>query len=291
MFTRLIAGNGSRTDYRKSSFTTITIASLCSLAFLAGCGGGGGGSTPDPSPTPSPVVSPSPSPSPTVSPKDRAIAANFLPNYIPSAPPHYLHWANNKGIRVFLRPTVNNVNDNVASSTVSAARAQSILQQSLDNWGNATGNDFTFTIVNSAAEADIEVVFVDTLLKADGTEAPGVGVTNYQFLIPDVSKILVGELKKSVAQVKANQADANLLDTTSHELGHSLGIEQHSPDSNDLLFATSLPPATITERDQNTLFFLYYSSTATGRAAQVSTAKGKLQSAEIVCDPSEIAHH
>ena len=295
MLTRFLGGKMNRNS---NIIATVTVASVCSLAILAGCGGGGDGGTTNPSPSPSPTVSPSPvvspspspsvSPSPGLSPKDEAIASNFLPNYVPDPATRYLHWANNKGLRVFIRPSVNNIVDNAPSSTISPAVAEDIVQQSLNNWSTATGNDFTFTFVDSAAQSDIEIVFVDALRTSNGGAGAGVGLTNFQFIFPDNSHPKVAELKKAVAQVIAAQGTDNLVDTTSHELGHSLGIQQHSPDSNDLLFATSLPPATITRRDLHTLFFMYYSTTATGRAAHVTAGTPKVYTGEIKLDLAEL---
>jgi hypothetical protein len=45
--------------------------------------------------------------------------------------------------------------------------------------------------------------------------------------------------------------------TTAHELGHSLGIFQHSPDVNDLMFsAPAVDP--LSQRDINTVQTLYH---------------------------------
>jgi len=255
-----------------------TIAATVLTLISVGCGGSGGGSTTTtPSPTASPSKSPSPSPSPSASPlsaKQRAIAMNFVPNYVPTTPSAtvpYLHWASNKNITVFIRPAVNNLKDNRPSTTIDAATIKSYVTQGLIKWTQATDSDFTFTYVDSSSKADIDVVFVDQVLHSDNTPASGlVGLTYYQFTNPSAADLIHGTLNKSTAQVLMSQLTvANIVDTTTHELGHSLGIIQHSPDNADLMFFQSIPPPTITQRDQNTVFFLYYSNTALGKAQPI----------------------
>jgi len=205
---------------------------------------------------------------------------HFLPNYLPAAPSAsvpYLHWTNNKNLKVFIRPAVNNIKDNTPSNTINATTIKTYVDQGLNNWKNATDSDFTFQYVTTASDADLEIVFVNQIVHADNSvdHSGLVGITNYQFDHP-ASDNLHGTLVKSTAQVLMNQATVdNIVDTTTHELGHSLGIIQHSPDNTDLMFTQSLPPPTITQRDQNTLFFLYNSDAALGKAQKLPIDTGK----------------
>jgi hypothetical protein len=275
--------------------TTLGTNLLVLVTVLSGCGGGGGGggSTPTPAPSqtpitvPTPVVTPvpssTPSPTPTGDAKERSISANFLPNYIPAEPKRYLHWADNKNLKVFIHGGVVNVVDKVPSANISASRAATEVRTSLDAWTTASSSDFRFTLVASADEADIEVYFVDELRRLNGSVATGVGLASYSFTYPNSGDTSRGLLDNAVVQILASQPDVNMPDTIAHEIGHALGIEEHSEDSNDLLFATTLPPTNITQRDQNTLFFLYYSPAANPGQSRSSGRESSGHRSEIVC--------
>lgn len=304
MTTKNFATPNAVNQARKWGIMVAAVNLIGGVTILSGCGGGGGGTTPSPtptpaaSPTPTPTPIPTPTPSPLVSPtptptpspagnaKDRAIAANFLPNYIPAAPERYLHWANNKTLRVFIQPSINNVFDKTPVTNIDPARAQSAVREAIDSWTAASTSDFQFTLVDSADKADIQIYFVNELRRLDGSFAAGVGLANYGFTYPNPEDKMHAILDNANVQIVASQPDVNLPDTIAHEVGHALGIEKHSEDSNDLLFATTFPPVTITQRDQNTLFFLYYSPTALGGSRSVATSnqKSPIHTSEIVCN-------
>ena len=292
--------NNGVTYHHASRWLTATSAILytCAAIFLTGCSGGSGGanSVPDPltpTPTPTPTTGPPPDPGPKLSAKDRSIKLAFTPNYIPVGATQYLHWSNTKNLRVFIYPPVNNIAEQKPSSTIDSGKIRNIVEQAIANWTTVTDGDFTFTIVNDVNNSDIQVHFVDQLLNSENAIASGVGLTNYDFVFPNGDDKLHANLQKSVIQVLAHQADPNLVDTTAHELGHSLGIEKHSLDNNDLMYAVSLPPATITQRDQNTLFFLYYSPVASvGRSVPAGrhVSVSRTYSEEIICGANDLAH-
>ncbi len=280
--------------YIRTSGIVAVAALAWGITVLTGCGGGGG-STPLPAPSSSPIptVSPTPQPTPTASPvtKDQALASNFVPNYVPSNS-RYLQWQDTKNIRVFLHPVSNNVTDKVPTATLSPEQTRVVLEEALRIWTVATSSDFKFSLVDTEADSDIEVHFVDELRTVKGTVPVGVGITNYSFIFPDTEDKTHAILQKSVVQVAANEPFVNLVDVTTHEIGHALGIEPHSLDSNDLMFATSLPPTAITTRDLDTLFYLYYAPEATlTRSMTVPREKLPVYTAEIVCDKATETRH
>ena len=312
---------------RRLAAPLVALSLAFGLSFAAGCGGGGGGgSSPSPTnpiasnPTPVPIITPVPiatptpvasapsptapiaspgSPAPTLTPLSRAQAANYLPNYLPpvipgNSNPDYLHWASNKNLRIYIAPPINNVRDNAPSSAIVPASAKSVTDRALAQWTNATGNDFTFTYVNDPASADITVQYVEDLLHYDTKASAGagtVGLTYYTYIFPNNSDTARGNLNSAFVQVKSNQQynslDAHLVDTTAHEIGHALGIQQHSLTQGDLMFATSLAdgsrqPGSLTQADQDTVFFLYYAPASVGgRAAHQGGASGVIRHGEI----------
>ncbi len=270
---------------------TILGAFAVLISLLAGCGGSGGG-TPvaTPTPTPTPVAPPTPVPPAAGSALDRTMRSNFSPNYIPSDASRYLRWADNKKLRVFIHAGVNNIKDNVPAPTLPDDAVRALVRQSLDLWTAQTGGDFLFTLVDDVANSDIEIYFVTDVRRLNGTTSSGLGVTNYSFFYPDVTDTAHAVLKKSVIQVRADQSADGLLDVTAHEFGHALGIEKHSLDDNDLMFATSIPPAAITQRDQNTLFYLYYSPTALGGASKAARGRHGVYISELICGDRTRGH-
>ena len=274
-------------------------AAMFGVIIATGCGGGGGGGTTNPpaSPTPTPVasVTPTPTPSPTPSPvpsplvgastPDISRAKNFLPNYVPTNPDRLLRWGNNKNLRVWVRPTVVNVITDAPSGTIDAGRARRLVEQALAIWSAATTNDFTFVIVDTKENADIEIGFCDELRRVNGEVVNGIGITDFAYRFPNASDSIRAILDKANVQVKTGFPDDNLVDTTAHEIGHALGIEEHSANERDLLFTVSFPPAISTERDQNTAFFLYYSPEALGGRSVKINPSAKLHTDEVVCEP------
>ncbi len=281
---------------KKQDIVTGIATSLGLVVLLTGCGGGGGSTTPvptpvptpTPAPTPSPVVSPTPTPTPTptLPAKDRAIAANFTPNYIPAQSARYLHWANNKNIRVFIGPSINNIFNKTPVNNIDAVRASAAVREALDSWTTSSTEDFRFTVVDRESDADIEIYFVDELRRLNGEVATGIGSASYSFGFPDSNDNTRGILENAEIQIVASQPATNLADTIAHEIGHSLGLESHSEEANDLLFAVSTPPTVITQRDQNSLFFLYYSPTAVSNQSATPSSRARTTAVgqdEIIC--------
>ncbi len=59
-------------------------------------------------------------------------------------------------------------------------------------------------------------------------------------------------------KTKIKRSHDEILGTALHEIGHSLGISGHSPNENDIMFASSnKPKLEPTQRDKNTIYMLY----------------------------------
>jgi hypothetical protein len=127
-------------------------------------------------------------------------------------------------------------------------------------WSLSTGNLVTFRQAASPGDADIEVVFKDTV---PGGEA-GLGSASLRFNIVPGNTTEDGIITHSNIELKRGQSDALLVLVTAHEAGHALGLVNrnsgdsgHSTDTNDLMFTIVTNESFPTVRDVNTLAKLY----------------------------------
>jgi len=152
--------------------------------------------------------------------------ATFTPNYAASVT-SLLTWPSFP-VRVFFIPDAN----------LTANRKNSALA-GFNQWVTATSSTITFQEVSSAPNADITVKFDPTTSN---------GLTELHF---------TGQQMQSADMTVGvrNLAESDIQCVAAHEFGHALGINGHSPDSGDLMYAvhivgTSCP---VTTRDLNTI--------------------------------------
>ena len=150
------------------------------------------------------------------------------------------------------------------------------VRQSIDDWDKASLGQIGLKIVDSAADADITVNFVDDLhapaLRAEAGKAQlhgnmeGVDNASVQLLTisPFPDQLMTKDFMHMIAV---------------HEIGHALGLTGHSPYEEDVMFPALSNQRGITSRDVATLYRLYEIGGATAIDSQSSelTDKGKIQ--------------
>lgn len=240
-------------------------AALLSLSFgLSGCGGGGGNG---------PSVAPTPRPQPTATPTSTVANATYdktkyTPNYVsaleaakkatPDDPVALLRWSHFPLSIYFER-----------DANYSTAK-QNLTTDGFNRWVKATGTSgVTYTLANSATDADITVKF-GTFTGGAG-DVLGTTVSRYDL----DSRVLE---KGTNILIKFTGDRNNDLITASHEFGHALGINEHSPVPQDLMYYTGNDQYTgnITTSDLNTILTSYNGYFNKDLNARVAPSSGRI---------------
>jgi len=134
------------------------------------------------------------------------------------------------------------------------------IQQGASLWNPYLGGVLSVRFTDDPQEADIRVAFVDHGALPDGA----IGRTEVTYRNRD--NVIVGATMRIDRTLKTNL----LSQVAAHEFGHAFGMEGHSVERGDLMYARAHLPAAITQRDANTLH-LNYSLQAARTDAKPST--------------------
>lgn len=132
------------------------------------------------------------------------------------------------------------------------------LRQSFQDWQQRSNNAVSFTYVPTSAEANIDCVWTNNPANVSRPSEGGEAKVQYDTIrgIDKVQIILLTRTPDGDANVPVNLIKAAAL----HEVGHAMGVLGHSPNPEDVMFC-SVPaadlPRPLTERDGNTLAYLY----------------------------------
>ena len=215
------------------SRATVLVAAILAMFFacplLSGCGGGtgmtssasGSGAITLPTPT---LAATTPSP------------ALYSPNYRSSLTT-LRHWGKSL-LKVAYTPP---------STDPTGSHTTAVVTQAINAWNSQVSGSVRLQLVTSGDNPDITIGFV-----AKGTFGPSIiGLTNVTY---SKSTQL---MQTASTQIDQGVGDEYLADVIAHELGHAMGIDGHSPDPKDLMFATAHDPWTVTVSDRNTLLLAY----------------------------------
>ena len=130
-------------------------------------------------------------------------------------------------------------------------------QAGFDRWVHATKNFVHYQVVTKPALAEVTVTFLPHESVPD--QGGSCGHTTVTFLTLTLKSA-------NILLATTDVTPANLQATAAHEFGHALGIDGHSDDPADLMYAVltrsaanDLPPpaSAVTTRDLNTLKVCY----------------------------------
>jgi hypothetical protein len=223
----------------------VSIALALSGFAMTGCGGGGANSGVTP-------VAPTSNYSDSRASLPDAVSRSFVPNYAPSIESDGV-WKG-RTLRVFY------TND-----------SEEVVSEALRRWESATGGFFQWARVSS--ESDAQVVFS---AKPEADFASGtVGRTQYTYNAGR-KELISAEVKYSLVGMHSDQTRVVV-----HEIGHVLGIHGHSEQEQDVMYPTLTLRNVITERDLNTVFWLYRGTAA--EAGTASRSVGQEVTATVSC--------
>lgn len=131
------------------------------------------------------------------------------------------------------------------------------VQKSFEQWQEKTGNLVNFKFINSPQNAQILVMFKDQLETTSTKESYIAGYSKPYYQGDNITKSEIRILAID-PETKKEVPDDFIAFTALHEIGHSLGLNGHSPNPDDVMSSSaSDPKSSLTQRDINTLTMFY----------------------------------
>ena len=126
----------------------------------------------------------------------------------------------------------------------------------LGEWQKKTNKLISFEYTNSPLDAKIIVDFTNKLEDTSTKEAYIAGYSKPYYQGENIIKSEIHILSVD-PQTGQEMESAKLFHTIVHEVGHSLGLNGHSPKQNDVMYYSSSSTKELTQRDLNTINLLY----------------------------------
>ncbi len=182
---------------------------------------------------------------------------------LPTQPPRILRWPAGAVVRVYVSPAQTATR---AALLLDAFRAGAAAWNALAPYG-----EFRLAEAPSAATADVVLVWSDEIPPVETTGCPPVvtrAVTTF-CLAPGGASLQPFPLRGQGAAPSPVRMIVTVLGSeaavpdrvprlVAHELGHVLGIARHSPNSDDLMWATTPQVSSPSRRDATTILLLYH---------------------------------
>lgn len=148
-------------------------------------------------------------------------------------------WANPQHLKVYIQPGL---------------ERSGMMKRAFAEWSKLTKNKVVFYYVDSKAEADIDVVFVDRL--ATNFEQ-AIGLTDCKFLkhnnnMQHATVIIPAKTTKGIPLSRDDVYTSML-----HEIGHAIGIVKHSTNPHNIMYPYIDAKREITKYDLAELYRIY----------------------------------
>lgn len=183
---------------------------------------------------------------------DRAAAAvNARGDYLSESVDEHsnvpIRWTKKMPLTVYFHP----VDQDVHSYR---PKMRLLMHTALASWSKKSGNAVRFKVVETLP-ADIEIAYRDSPPEDSSGTCDTVGLTRTRH-----SDIKLTRQRVFIC-VPLNSSDQYVLSVSEHEIGHALGLNAHSPVSDDVMFATVVGDGTtISPKDARTVRRLYEST-------------------------------
>jgi hypothetical protein len=179
---------------------------------------------------------------------------------------HIFHWASGSDVRVFIYATTPEREDSMAAS----------FERGAAMWNAyALFGEYRLVRTQSIADADVVVRWSDNLAPVDDSQCPPTfsnGVTTFCIDDIDATPLRLATFPslpgapgaqhvKMLVTILASQATipGRIDRLLAHELGHVLGIGQHSPNNHDLMYGDPVVDV-LSRRDIATVQVLYHTA-------------------------------
>jgi predicted Zn-dependent protease len=186
----------------------------------------------------------------------------------------YLIWSEFP-VSVYIQPETSAA----GSPTVQPDAWREAVEQAIQEWTPY----LPLTITADSTSADITILrTAPPMQRPDATGPPRIrsAETRYEFFVRQQSQPQpqASFFQRLTIYLSPNQTVGYTLATARHELGHALGIWGHSPNPADALYFSQVRhPASISQRDINTLKRIYQQPTQLGWATSAAATGSETQ--------------
>lgn len=180
-----------------------------------------------------------------------------------TTPPSVLRWSTGATVRVYVE----------SAAAAERSRLTSALDAAMAEWNrHALYGEYRLVRSGSIADADVVLRWLDQGSQLDFSACEPAGaraVTTFCLTDPDPAAAelqtfpladgTATEVRMVVSVLTSQQTIAGRVESlVTHELGHALGLAQHSDDERDLMGESQLTRTTLSARDIATIQTLYH---------------------------------